>query len=171
MKNIYHLPSTLYHKGFTLIELLVAISIIGLLSSFLLANFVGVRQRARDGVRKYDLRQMQSALELYRSDQGTYPILGINEGNFPVNCGGPFTDSLGNTIYMSKVPCDPSTNVSYYYDSPGAHTTYCVRSCLENSNDPDRDELPAKFNQNNPTIGTCTLTDCLSGKSYSLQNP
>ena len=60
-------------KGFTLIELLVAISIIGVLSSFLLANFVGIRQRARDGVRKSDLRQIQSALELYRSDQSKYP--------------------------------------------------------------------------------------------------
>ncbi|MDP2672104.1 MAG: type II secretion system protein, partial [Candidatus Daviesbacteria bacterium] len=51
-------------RGFTLIELLVAIAIIGILSSFLLSNFVGVRQRARDGVRKSDLRQIQSALEL-----------------------------------------------------------------------------------------------------------
>ena len=60
--------------GFTLIELLVAIGIIGILASFLLANFVGVRQRARDGVRKSDLRQMQSALEMYRADQGQYKL-------------------------------------------------------------------------------------------------
>lgn len=156
---ISHLSS---RKGFTLIELLIAISIIGILSAFLLANFVGVRQRARDGVRKSDLRQIQTALELYRSDQAAYPV------SLPT-CGKPI--AVGNIIYMKKVPCDPSTSVSYYYDSPGTHSTYCVRSCLENSNDADRDELPAKFNANNPTVGTCTLTNCSSGKSYTLENP
>ena len=90
-------------RGFTLIELLVAISIIGVLSSFLLANFVGVRQRARDGVRKSDLRQIQSALELYRSDKGTYP------SSLPP-CGSPLQDtSTPPVVYMQKIPCDPSS--------------------------------------------------------------
>ena len=60
-------------KGFTLVELLIVIAIIGVLSALLMANFIGVRQRARDAQRKSDLRQMQSALELYRSDLGLYP--------------------------------------------------------------------------------------------------
>ncbi|MBI2195693.1 MAG: type II secretion system protein [Candidatus Levybacteria bacterium] len=60
-------------KGFTLVELLIVIAIIGVLTTLLMANFIGVRQRARDAQRKSDLRQIQSALELYRSDQGSYP--------------------------------------------------------------------------------------------------
>ena len=68
MKKIYNSK-----KGFTLIELLVVIGIIGILSGLLMANFIGVRQRSRDGTRKSNLSQIQSAVELYRSDQGSYP--------------------------------------------------------------------------------------------------
>ena len=92
-------------NGFTLIELLVVIGIIGILASFLFANFVGIRQRARDGVRKNDLHQIQSALEMYRSDnQGSYPA------SLPT-CGNQFDD--GTAVYMKKVPCDPIANLDY----------------------------------------------------------
>jgi general secretion pathway protein G len=156
-------------RGFTLIELLVAISIIGILSSFLLANFIGVRQRARDGVRKSDLRQIQSALELYRSDQLAYPNSVPNSTSAsclrslladPSNCS--------SVTYMKTVPVDPSASTNYQYNS-AAGTTYCLRTCLENTNDNDRDEI--RLGSNNPTITGCTLQSCASGKSYTLQNP
>lgn len=67
-----------FKKGFTLIELLIVIAIIGVLATLLMVNFIGVRQRARDAQRKSDLRQIQSALEIYRSDQGSYPASIIN---------------------------------------------------------------------------------------------
>lgn len=57
-----------FSKGFTLIELLVVLVIIASLATLLTANFVGVRQRGRDAQRKSDLRQIQSAFELYRAD-------------------------------------------------------------------------------------------------------
>jgi len=143
-------------RGFTLIELLVAIAIISILSSFLLANFVGVRQRARDGTRKSDLRQIQSALELYRSDQGGYPT------NLPV-CASALKDPLGAVTYMQKIPCDP-TNAgqyiyTYVYDT--VNNAYKLYSCLENTNDSQKDA------SNN-------LSYCAGGTtnwSYTLQNP
>lgn len=140
-------------RGFTLIELLVAISIIGILSSFLLANFVGVRQRARDGVRKSDLRQIQSALELYRSDQGSYP--------FPLpSCGLPLQDtSTPPVVYMQKIPCDPSTGAIYVYTVGAGNTTYSIIACLENGNDAQVD-MP-KVN----CSGSTTIW------KYTLQNP
>lgn len=149
-----------YRNGFTLIELLVAISIIGILSSFLLANFVGVRQRVRDGVRKSDLRQIQSALELYRSDQGSYPASGSKDGDFPTTCGTSvsFTDAKAKTTYMQKVPCDPSSGSSYTY-SPVKNTTYSIIACLENGNDAQKDAKNTK-----PCDGTTNF-------SYTLQNP
>lgn len=140
-------------KGFTLIELLVAIGIIGILASFLLANFVGVRQRARDGVRKSDLRQIQSALELYRSDQGSYaPDASLS------TCGGAFTGGSPVTTYMQKIPCDPSTGGVYTYSSPSGNTTYSIIACLENGNDSQLD-MPK--------------TNCPSTTTwkYTLQNP
>jgi len=144
-----------------LIELLVTIAIIGILSSFLLANFVGVRQRARDGVRKSDLRQIQSALELYRSDQGSYPP------TFPA-CANQFDDG-GSTpvIYMQKIPCDPSSTTStlipYTYSYSDVTKIYSLIACLENSNDSQGD----KDVSGNNIQGSCGGTLW----QYTLQNP
>ena len=156
MKNYFsffisHLSS---RKGFTLIELLVAIGIIGILASFLLANFVGVRQRARDGVRKSDLRQIQSALELYRSDQGSYP------GSIP-SCGSSLTGGSPSVTYMQKIPCDPSNgSVVYTYTVTAPCTaSYCITACLENGNDAQQDAA---------NIAPC---DGTTNFSYTLQNP
>lgn len=140
-------------EGFTLIELLIVVAIIGIFAALLMANFIGIRQRARDAQRKSDLRQIQSALELYRSDIGGYPL------TFP-SCGNPFTSVDGNSTYMQKVPCD-SLGEAYQYS--GSSTVYCLRTCLENASDSQRDS------PNNPSITGCTLTDCTT--SFTLQNP
>ncbi|MBI3984613.1 MAG: prepilin-type N-terminal cleavage/methylation domain-containing protein [Candidatus Levybacteria bacterium] len=120
-------------KGFTLIELLIVIAIIGVLAALLMSNFIGVRQRARDSQRKSDLRQVQSALELYRSDNGSYPVSVSNA--LPYDCLAAM--SSGSTIYMQKVPCDPTSTTynsgKYYYNSGG--TNYTIGACLENGSD------------------------------------
>src|ERR1044072_6097963 len=61
-------------RGFTLIELLVVIAIIGLLSSVVLASLNGARKKGRDARRLSDLKQLQTALELYYSDHTAYPV-------------------------------------------------------------------------------------------------
>jgi general secretion pathway protein G len=120
--------------GFTLIELLVSISIIAILTALLTANFVGARQRGRDGVRKADLRQMQSALELYRSDNGEYPL----DSNFPA-CGSCLSESgtcdPSDVKYMQEVPCDPSSDSSSYTYVSTDGSTYTVYACIENEQD------------------------------------
>ncbi|MBT3816923.1 MAG: prepilin-type N-terminal cleavage/methylation domain-containing protein, partial [Candidatus Magasanikbacteria bacterium] len=60
-------------KGFTLIELLVVIAIIGLLSTLAVVALGSAREKARDSKRLSDLKQMQTALELYYTDVGSYP--------------------------------------------------------------------------------------------------
>lgn len=134
-------------KGFTLIELLIVIAIIGIISAFLFVNFVGVRQRGRDSQRKSDLKQIQTALELYRADLKSYPTT----ANFP-SCGNALVS--GSSTYMQKVPCDPiSGNYTYSSDS----STYSVISCLENLNDGDKD-----------TNDSCVAADRVS---FTVQNP
>lgn len=141
--------------GFTLIELLIVVAIIGIFAALLMANFIGVRQRARDGQRKSDLRQIQSALELYRSDIGSYPLTLA----FP-SCGDPLTS--GGSTYMQKIPCDP---LGEAYQYSGSSTVYCLRTCLENTNDSQRDS------PDNPSITGCPLENCTTGWSFTLQNP
>ncbi|MDD2483188.1 MAG: type II secretion system protein [Candidatus Shapirobacteria bacterium] len=60
--------------GFSLIELLVVISIIGVLSAVLVANFMGMRERARDAQKIQDLGAIKNALRLYYNDNQSYPV-------------------------------------------------------------------------------------------------
>ncbi len=150
-------------KGFTLVELLIVIAIIGVLSALLMANFVGVRQRARDAQRKSDLRQVQSALELYRSDLGLYPT----------TQNGPDCDaalSSGTTTYMTKVPCDPTNTSfysgSYYYYSDGS--VYYLVACLENSSDSQAKATTDSEYQAVPSINN---TGCSSNRFYIVSSP
>ena len=61
-----------YHSGFTLIELLVVISIIGILSSVVLASVNTARMKARDAAVKQLALQMRNVYELEYSNTGTY---------------------------------------------------------------------------------------------------
>ncbi len=158
------------NKGFTLIELLVVISIIGILTTLITTNFVGVRQRARDAQRKADIRQIQSAVELYRSDTGTYPIANTQYRLNSTAC--PTSNALSNpssssTIYMSKIPCDSLGNVTfnsgnyYYYSSDG--TIYTLAVCLENAGDKDSNTTTTAPS---PSGGSCA-----SGKYFVVSTP
>lgn len=119
------------NKGFTLIELLTVIAIIGVLTALFTVSFIGVRQRGRDAQRKSNIKQIQSALELYRADNDSYPTTAAFSA---LTCGGAFT--LGTATYMAQIPCDPSSGGAYYYYQSSA-TSYVMGSCLENANDKD----------------------------------
>jgi type II secretory pathway pseudopilin PulG len=131
-----------------LIELIVVIAIIGLLSTVGMANYLNAQGKGRDALRKSDLKQLQSALELYRVDQGIYPA------SLPA-CDTPL--SAGTATYIAKIPCDPQTKQTYVYTSTA--TTYRLIACLENQNDPLSDATNAS-----PCDGT-------SNWSHTVINP
>lgn len=171
------------HKGFTLIELMVVIAIIGILATIIMVSFSAVQQRARDGQRKADLRQIQSALELYKADNGVYPTY---LANCPVGAPtfmGNDTDVVSpcSTIYMQTIPVDPKTKLDYKYiatqsgtdpnsstitDSNCTATDPCVRyaviACIETA--AGADEKTKK------KCEKAALVD-KTGISYTLQNP
>lgn len=143
-------------QGFTLIELLVVIVIIGVLSTLLMANFIGVRQRARDGQRKANLRQIQAALEFHRADQGNYPPASTLS-----TCGAAFTGGSPVVTYISKIPCDPLNTGKYVYtyDQVGGGTGYNLIACLENLSDNDKDRANSSY------------CDGSTNWSFTLTNP
>ncbi len=57
-----------------MIELLVTISIIGILSAIIYANFNDARDQARNNAIKVELKEIKLALELYKSQNGVYPL-------------------------------------------------------------------------------------------------
>lgn len=163
----------LHIQGFSLIELLIVIAIVGVVSALLMANFVGIRQKARDSDRKSNVRQMQSALELYFADQNIYPIQDNTYGsNAWLNSTACLTSSsltdVGNTAtYMQLIPCDPGgvaswNNGNYYYFSDDG-ASYDLVACLENPNDSDKVALFPGLPAGN--------VDCASGAYFYVTNP
>jgi len=111
-------------RAFTLIELLVVIAIIALLSSVVMASLNTARAKARDAKRFSDLDQVRTALEMYYSDHGSYPITygsgGSWAGTTPGCYNGPANpnDAIPGLVsggYISSLPQDPKPNGSYCY--------------------------------------------------------
>ena len=113
-------------KGFTLIELLVVIAIIGLLSTLAVVALNGARAKARDAKRVADIRQVQTALDLYSNDSAGYPgvaAAGINLGSTSAACLGTGGFAVTGCVgaVMGMVPAPPT--------APGAdYTSYVYRS-------------------------------------------
>lgn len=102
---------TSYKRGFTLIELLVVIAIIGILSSIVLASLNSARKKGRDARRIADVKQIQLALELYYDANSNYPT------------AAQYAANLVSQGFISTLPTDPSTLVSYSYAALGSGTT------------------------------------------------
>ena len=64
------------NSGFTLIEVLVVIVIITILASFVTLNIVNKPSEARAAAAKLQVKELQSALQVYRTEQGRYPTQG-----------------------------------------------------------------------------------------------
>lgn len=133
--------------GFTLIELLVVISIIGVLSTLVLANVQGVRERGRDAARKSDIKAIQQALEMYKNAQSpiTYP---------------PALATLDNSVFMKKVPLDPMVSNSwpdYSYARDATDTLkFTLKACLENGSDQQKDAALDSYCSGKPASYTRT---------------
>ncbi|MFH1790324.1 MAG: prepilin-type N-terminal cleavage/methylation domain-containing protein [bacterium] len=118
-------------RGFTLIELLVVIAIIGLLSTLAVVALGSARVKARDSKRLSDVKQVQTALELYYTDNNEYPAGAsstLGTGSYGcLNSNGWAATGCANP-YMGQVPSDPRSNTYVY---TGASTTYTLVAELE----------------------------------------
>ena len=158
-------------RGFTLIELLVVIAIIGVLSSVVLASLNTARTRANDAQRFANLKQVQTALELYAStNNGQYPNSG---GNWNSQCGGWTQTTAANSVpgitaggFMSQLPTDPQQNTSantccylYYSGNGTADYKYMLYNC------------PTSYACYQNTSGSKTLADPARTSSCAVYTP
>lgn len=124
-------------SGFTLIELVVVMAIIATLTAAAWGNFFTSLNKGRDTRRKQDLQAIARALELYYNDHNSYPTPPLP------NWGNPFVhEQESSVVYMSKLPTDPSPNVTYCYDSDTNGSNFRLFAKLDNSDDPQAYTTP-----------------------------
>lgn len=119
-------------KGFTLIELLVVIAIIGLLSTLAVVALGSARQKANDSKRLSDIKQVQTALELYYTDNNEYPAgtaIDLGDTNYACLNSEGFAAAGCTSPYMGLVPKGPSNDEFYTYTV--ATSTYTITGTLE----------------------------------------
>lgn len=108
-------------KGFSLIELMVVIVILGLLATFLLPKIIDRPDEARITKAKSDIKAIESALKLYKLDNGFYPT---TEQGLSALITQPTIEPIpknwkrGGYLDTNSIPKDPWGN-NYIYRSPG----------------------------------------------------
>ncbi len=79
--GLFHHSRSITDSAFTLIELLIVVAIIGILAAIAVPNFLNAQIRAKVARCLGDLRSIQTALEMYRTDNNVYMMgpAGLNE--------------------------------------------------------------------------------------------
>ena len=94
------------NKGFTLIELLVVISVIGLLSSIILASLNNARQKAKDQRLISDMVNLRTAAEIFFTSNKVY-----------YTAGAATTVSCANTLtFFGQLTSNDSGGVNIMLD-------------------------------------------------------
>ena len=113
-------------KGFTLIELLVVIAIIGLLATLSVIALNTARVKARDARRVSDIKQIQTALEMYFDTNNAYPA--AVSGKVPTST---YISSVPTNPQPVDTGCSATAGNNYIYNSAGG-VTYTLSYCLAN---------------------------------------
>ncbi len=111
------------NKGFTLIELLLVIAIIGILSSVILVSLNSARKKARDARRLAEIKSVESALDVYFTVHGQYPMSDHDGcGNWDVgNQDCTFLGNLGENAPEDPTKTGNCAGYRYYRYPAGSY--------------------------------------------------
>lgn len=184
-------------QGFTLIEMIIVITVLGIITVgiIMIINPLGQFQKARDAQRKNDLKQIQTVLEQYYNDNGSYPkysgeIFGGNTCVSQWQCwltSGDSTFLFGqnNASYLANLPQDPryDSSVNICTTSPnsgsGAYGYYSLDgkiyylfTKLENLSDPEIQNGAAHsaYNSDGSQIINAAGATCGGWANYLVTN-
>lgn len=121
-----------YSQGFTLTELIIVILLLGFLVLIGISYLRSQTYKGNDARRKRDIREIQVAIEEYEKDHDCYPLPSI------VSCN----PGTGLKPYIAKIPCDPITGASYYYDYADSSCPDWYRIFTNLENDKDVQAVP-----------------------------
>jgi len=126
-------------KGFTLIELIMVMALIGIMARIFIVTFPASQRRARDTQRKSNLKQFQTALEVFANNyNGFYPVQASQvradttlcttapPGGLGFAAGGCQADPKDGTTV-----CSGGSTCRYYYRSNAAGAQYVLWGALE----------------------------------------
>ena len=113
--------NALKHKGFNLFEIMVVVVILGLLATFIIPKIAGRPDEARVIKAKSDIQTLETALDLYRLDNGNYPSTDQGlEALVERPSGEPIPRNYRDGGYIKRLPPDPWQH-PYQYLYPGDH--------------------------------------------------
>lgn len=104
-------------QGFTLVELLVVITLMTLMLSVVLPQYLSSLDKGKETLLKNNLSSMRVAIDHYYADQGKYPLS---------------LDELVKEKYIRNIPLDPIEEdknwMTTYYDNNPNLGIYDVKS-------------------------------------------
>ena len=107
-------------RGFTLIEIMVVVVILGILATIIVPKIMSRPDQARLVKAKQDILAIESALELYKLDNGIYPT---GAQGLQALIKRPQSSPLPANwqAYLKRLPKDP-WGYAYHYQNPGQHS-------------------------------------------------
>ena len=109
-------------RGFTLLEIMVVVVILSILAMYVGPKIIGRPQEARINAALMQIKSLESALKMYKLDNGIYPSTdqGLDALVQPPEVGQIARNwKKGGYLEKNKIPKDPWGN-EYIYLSPGA---------------------------------------------------
>jgi general secretion pathway protein G len=95
-------------SGFTLIEVMVVVVILGILAAVIVPKIMSRPEQARIVKAKQDITAIQSALDLYKLDNGSYPTTDQSlQALVTKPTSDPIPRNWKSDGYLQKLPEDP----------------------------------------------------------------